>query len=359
VQEKADLTTTATFASVIPLDGAQPGPRVQHGLTELKSFDVLQEQPAVRGASRQPHALAASSNLGDRIFVYTTTAFAALVVGALALMLAVLIWQSRSSLQKFGLSFITSATWDPIRNIYGAAPSIAGTIYTSFLALLIAAPLGVMVAIFLVEISPRRLRFPLGFVIELLAAVPSIVYGLWALFVLVPIVRDYIQPPLIDHFGNTPFFSGYPLGLGVFTASLILAVMILPTIAAISRDAMMAVPNRQRDAMLALGATRWEAAWKVVVPIARSGIIGGIILGLGRALGETMAVQMVIGNNMNTISLSVFNTGTTMPATIVNQFTEAVGELNRSALIEIALILMVLTVIVNGVARVLVWRTQG
>jgi phosphate transport system permease protein len=358
VQERMELPTT-TSTAVLDRESAQPGPKVQHGLAELTSFDVLQEQTAVREAARQPHELSVSSNLGDRLYVFITTAFAALVVAALALMIAVLLWQSRASLQTFGLSFVTSATWDPIRGIYGAAPSIAGTIYTSVLALLIAAPLGVMVAIFLVEISPRSLRFPLGFVIELLAAVPSIVYGLWALFVLVPIVREYIQPPLIDHFGNTPFFSGYPLGLGVFTASIILAIMILPTIAAISRDAMMAVPNRQRDAMFALGATRWEAAWKVVVPIARSGIIGGVILGLGRALGETMAVQMVIGNNTSTISLSVFNTGTTMPATIVNQFTEAVGELNRAALIEIALILMVLTVVVNGVARLLVWRTRG
>ena len=179
-------------------------------------------------------------------------------------------------------------------------------------------------------------------------------YGLWAFLVLVPIVRQYIQPPLVDHFGNTPFFSGYPLGLGIFTATLILAVMILPTIAAISRDVIAAVPNQQREAMLALGATRWETTWKVIIPYARSGIIGALLLGLGRAVGETMAVTMVIGNNQS-ISPSLFGLGTTMPATIVNQFTEATGALYRSSLIEIALILMAVTVILNAAARLLVW----
>jgi phosphate transport system permease protein len=212
-----------------------------------------------------------------------------------------------------------------------------------------------MIAMFLTEIAPRRLRFPLGFIVELLAAIPSIVFGLWALFVLVPLVRDYVQPPLVDHFGNTPFFSGYPLGLGVFTAALILSIMILPTIASISRDVMLAVPNSQRDAMLALGATKWETTWKAVIPYARSGIIGAIVLGLGRAVGETMAVQLVIGNTQ-AINLSVFNTGTTMPATIVTQFLEATSNLQTSALIEIALILMIVTLVLNAIARLLVWR---
>jgi phosphate transport system permease protein len=222
------------------------------------------------------------------------------------------------------------------------------------LALVLAGIIGVFVAIFLTEIAPLRIRFTLGLLVELLGAVPSIVYGLWAFLVLVPIVRQYIQPPLVDRFGNTPFFSGYPLGLGIFTATLILAVMILPTIAAISRDVIAAVPNQQREAMLALGATRWETTWKVVIPYARSGIIGALLLGLGRAIGETMAVTMVIGNNQS-ISPSLFGLGTTMPATIVNQFTEATGALYRSSLIEIALILMAVTVILNAAARLLVW----
>jgi phosphate transport system permease protein len=215
----------------------------------------------------------------------------------------------------------------------------------------------VLVAIFLTEFSPLWARFGLGFLVELLAAIPSIVFGLWALYVLVPLVRDQVQPFFIGHFGNTPFFTGYPIGLGIFTASIILAIMILPTIAAISRDVMRAVPNSQRDAMLALGATRWETTWKIVVPYARSGIVGGVVLGLGRAIGETMAVQMVIGNTQ-TLSLSLFNFGTTIPATIVNQFTEATGDLYRSALIEMALVLMLVTILMNAIARLLVWRVS-
>jgi phosphate transport system permease protein len=304
---------------------------------------------------REPHPPAGSFNVGDRIFSALTAAFAGLILVLIAAMVATLGWQSRISVQKFGLKFLYTSTWDPIHNVFGAAPAILGTVYTSLLALLLAAPVGVMVAIFLVEMAPRRVRMSLGFVVELLAAVPSIVYGLWALIVLVPLVRDHLQPPLIDHFGNFPLFKGYAVGLGYFTASLILAIMILPTIASISRDIMLAVPNSQRDAMLALGATRWETTWKVVVPYAKSGIIGAIVLALGRAVGETMAVQMVIGNTQ-AFSVSLFSFGTTMPATIVNQFTEATGETYLSALIELALILMLVSIILNGVARVLVWR---
>ncbi len=309
----------------------------------------------IRQPLREPHPPARSFNVGDRIFSWLTAAFAGLILAVIAVMFATLAWQSRVTIQRYGLSFLYTSTWDPVHNVFGAAPAILGTVYTSLLALLLAAPIGVMVAIFLVEMAPRRVRTSLGFVVELLAAVPSIVYGLWALIVLVPLVRDHIQPPLIDHFGNTPFFSGYPIGLGVFTASLILSIMILPTIASISRDVMLAVPNSQRDAMLALGATRWETTWKVVVPYAKSGIIGAIVLALGRAVGETMAVQMVIGNTQS-FNLSLFNFGTTMPATIVNQFTEATGETYLSALIELALILMIVTIILNAIARLLVWR---
>jgi phosphate transport system permease protein len=283
-----------------------------------------------------------------------TIGFAAMVVAALALMLGILLYQGWLSIRTNGFTFITSSTWAPTQNLYGAAPSILGTLYTSTLALVLAGIVGTLVAIFLTEIAPLRLRFSLGLLVELLGAVPSIVYGLWAFLVLVPVVRQYIQPPLVDHFGNTPFFSGYPLGLGIFTATLILAVMILPTIASISRDVIAAVPNQQREAMLALGATRWEATWKVVIPYARSGLIGALLLGFGRAIGETMAVTMVIGNNQS-ISPSLFSLGTTMPATIVNQFTEATGTLYRSALVEIALILMAVTVILNGAARLLIW----
>jgi phosphate transport system permease protein len=309
----------------------------------------------IRQPVRQPHPPSPIFNIGDRIFSGLTAGLAALILVIVAAMVATLVWQSRDTLGRFGLSFLYTSTWDPIHNHFGAAPAILGTVYTSLLALLLAAPVGIMVAIFLVEMAPRRIRLGLGFVVELLAAVPSIVYGLWALVVLVPLVRDRIQPPLIDHFGNTPLFKGYPIGLGVFTAALILSIMILPTIASISRDVMLAVPNSQRDAMLALGATRWETTWKAVIPYARSGIIGAIVLALGRAVGETMAVQMVIGNTQS-FNVSLFNFGTTMPATIVNQFTEATGNTYLSALIELGLILMVVTIILNAIARLLVWR---
>jgi phosphate ABC transporter permease protein PstC/phosphate ABC transporter permease subunit PstA len=303
-----------------------------------------------------PRPAAGLFNFGDRIFGGLTAGFAGLIGVILIAMFAVLVIQSRTTISQFGLGFLTSSTWDPSRDIYGAAPAILGTLYTSALALLLAAPIGILVAIFLTEIAPRRIRFPLGFVVELLAAVPSIVYGLWALFVLVPLIAQHVQPWFIDHFGNTALFSGYPIGLGYFTAAIILAVMILPTIASITRDVMLSVPNSQRDAMLALGATRWEMIWKVVIPYVRSGIIGAVILALGRAVGETMAVQMVIGNSLSAFHISLFTFGTTMPATIVTQFAESAG-LQKAALIELALILMLLTVGLNVLARLLVART--
>lgn len=306
-------------------------------------------------ALRPAHAPARVHNIGDRVYFGITAGFAAMILAILVGMLAVLLYESWTSITHFGWVFIRNSTWDPIHNVYGAAPAILGTIYSSLLALLLAAPVGILVAIFLVEIAPRRFRFGLGFMVELLAAVPSIVYGLWALFILVPIIRQDVQPPLIGHFGNTPLFSGYPIGLGMLTAGVILAIMILPTIAVISRDVIQAVPNSQREAMLALGATRWETIWKIVVPHAKSGIIGSVVLGLGRAVGETMAVQMVIGNNYSS-GISLFSLGTTMPATIVNQFTEATGPLYRSALLEIGLILLTVTVMLNAVARILVWK---
>jgi phosphate transport system permease protein len=316
---------------------------------------IRAEPGEIRQPVRQPHPPAPTFNLGDRLYNWITTGFACLILAAIGAMVMTLAIQARLSVTTNGFDFFTRSTWDPIHNVFGAAPAVLGTVYTSLLALLFAAPVGVMVAIFLVEMAPRMVRTWLGFVVELLAAVPSIVYGLWALVILVPIVRDHIQPPLIGHFGNTFLFKGYAIGLGVFTAALILSIMILPTIASISRDVMLAVPNSQRDAMLALGATKWETTWKVVIPYARSGIIGAIVLALGRAVGETMAVQMVIGNTQ-TFSFSVFNFGTTMPATIVNQFSEATGDLYRSSLIELALLLMVVAILLNGIARLLVWR---
>jgi phosphate transport system permease protein len=331
---------------------------------EPEALKVLRATPTgeVRACKREPHPAPRTFNIGDRIFGAVTAGFAGLILVILGAILLVLGWQARDSITKFGLGFVTSTTWNVNLDAYGAAPAILGTIYTSLLALALAAPIGVMIAMFLTEIAPRRLAFPFGFLVELLAAVPSIVFGFWALVVLVPLVRDTIQPPLIDHLGSAPFFSnffsGYPLGLGVFTAALILAIMVLPTITSISRDVMLAVPNSQRDAMLALGATKWEMTRKAVIPYARSGIVGAVMLALGRAVGETMAVQLVIGNTQ-AINLSVFNTGTTMPATIVTQFLEATSHLQTSALIEIALILMLVTLFLNAIARLFVWRMTG
>jgi phosphate transport system permease protein len=333
----------------------------QHGPAQLEGLRQLEERSeTILAPSREPHVLIGARNLGDRIFNWVTAGFAGLIIAVLLLITAELAWQSRLSIGRFGLSFITSSTWNTITGTFGAAPSILGTIYSSLLALLIAAPIALMVAVFLVELAPRWLRFPLGFFVELLAAVPSIVFGLWALLVLKPdLIAPHVEPWLIDRFGNVPvlsgLFTGYPIGLDIFTASIILSIMILPTIASISRDVMMAVPNIYRDAMLALGATRWETTWKIVIPYARSGIIGGIILGLGRAVGETMAVQMVIGNHQ-AIGTSLLQPSTTMAATIVSQIQEATADIHRSALIELALILMLVAIVLNGVARLLVWR---
>jgi phosphate transport system permease protein len=310
--------------------------------------------PWVRTPKREAWSATGAVNLGDRIFRGVTMGFAGFVLIVLALMIGILVLQGWPSISTFGLSFLTSSTWNTVTEQYGALPAVEGTIYSAFLALLLAAPIGVLIAIFLVEMAPFRFRVWLGFLVELLVAVPSIVYGLWAFFVLVPLVRDYVEPIFANHFGSFPLFSGYPLGIGMFSAALVLAIMILPTIASLSRDVVQAVPNQQREAMLALGATRWETTWKVVIPYARSGIIGGIILGLGRAVGETMAVQMVIGNTYS-FSTSLFNTATTMPATLVNQFNDATSELNRAALVELALILLLVTVVLNAGARFLVW----
>ncbi|HZS93810.1 MAG TPA: phosphate ABC transporter permease subunit PstC [Chloroflexota bacterium] len=329
---------------------------------EIVAVGETPEKPkrAVESPAGRLAALGAgrTSGAGDRVFAAIEFAFAGLILVIMAVMVVTLVVQAWPSITQFGLGFLTSSTWDPIRNIYGAEPAILGTIYSSAIALVLAAPVGILSAIFLVEFAPRAIRFPLGFLVELLAAVPSIVYGLWALFVLVPIVRVDIETPLIDRFGNLPLFSGYPLGLGMLSAGLILAIMILPTIAALSRDVLRTVPRSQSEAMLALGATRWQTMWKVVVAYARSGISGAIILALGRAVGETMAVQMVIGSSSHSITWSLFNPATTMPATIVNQFSEATGVLYRSALFEIALILMIITLGLNGLARILVWSVQ-
>ena len=264
------------------------------------------------------------------------------------------------ALRTFGFGFLTSSAWDPVQGQFGDAPAIAGTLLTSAIALIIATPLALGGAIFLSEFSPTWLRQPVAFLIDLLAAVPSVVFGLWGIFVLLPLLRTSVMPFLRDtlHLGVTPFFSGPAYGPSVLAASLILAIMILPFIAAVSREVLLAVPRSQREGALALGATRWETITGAVVPYAKTGIIGGIILGLGRALGETMAVTMLIGNR-HELSASLFAPGYTMASLIANEFSEATSDIHLSALMAVGFVLLVITLIVNAGARMLVRRVGG
>jgi phosphate transport system permease protein len=262
------------------------------------------------------------------------------------------------SIRTFGLGFLTDTDWDPVANRYGALPYIYGTIVTSAIALILAIPIGIGSAVYLAELAHRRIGSAISFVMELLAAIPSIVYGIWGFFVLAPWLRTTLEPWLIQHFGFLPLFRGAPFGIGILNAGIILAIMIVPTIISISREVLLATPQSLREASLALGATRAEAIG-VTLGAARPGILGSIILALGRALGETMAVTMVIGNT-NRITGSILDPGATMASVIANEFTEATETLYISALIEIALVLFAVTIVVNAIARVLVhWATGG
>jgi len=286
-------------------------------------------------------------------------ACAATVLGILALIVYELLVRSQLSWHAFGWKFFAAHDWDPVNDQYGAMPFIYGTLVSSFLALLIAVPLSVGVAVFTTEMCPKWLRSPLSFLTELLAAIPSVIYGLWAIFVLVPILRNYIQPFLGKTLGWTGFFSGPPFGIGMLAAGVILAIMIIPIISSITREVLAVVPQQQREAALALGATRWEMIRLAVLRNARAGIVGAMILGLGRALGETMAVTMVIGNRPE-VAKSLFAPGYTMASVLANEFSEATGDLYLSALIEIGLALFIVTILVNALARFMVWSvTRG
>ncbi len=291
---------------------------------------------------------------GDAAFRLVLTCLAAVVPLLLLALVGQLAWSAWPSIKAFGFRFLTSGTWDPVAGEFGAGPMIVGTLYSSLIALLIAVPLAVGVAIFLTEFAPRRLRRPIGTLVELLAAIPSVVYGLWGVFVLIPLLRVYVVPPLQAVFGWTPLFGGTFYGNSMLAAGIILAIMILPYISSVSREVLAAVPPSQREAALALGATRWEAVWSAVLPYARPGLVGAVVLGLGRALGETMAVVMVIGNRHD-LSVSLVEPGYTMAAVIANEFNEAAG-LQRAALFEIGLVLLAVTLGVNALARLLVWR---
>ena len=259
---------------------------------------------------------------------------------------------------RFGASFITSSTWDPVGGQFGAWPAIVGTLLTSLLALSMAVPLALGVAIYLTEFAPSPIRRPVATVIELLAAIPSVVYGLWGIFVLIPFLTSWVYPFLEARLGFLPFFTGPIYGPSVLSASIILTIMIVPFIMSVSREVLLAVPSGQREAALALGATRWEAVSTAVVPYAKSGIIGAVILGLGRALGETMAVTMLIGNRHD-VAASLFAPGYTLAAVIANEFADAAGgPIHESALILMALLLFAVTVLVNAAARLMIWRVS-
>jgi phosphate transport system permease protein len=294
-------------------------------------------------------------NAGDRVYRGALTALAFVLPLLLVTLVGQLVVSAWPSLRRFGLHFVWTTVWDPVANVFGAAPMIFGTIASSFLALLLAVPLALGVAIYLTEFAPTWLRQPVAFLVELLAAIPSVVYGLWGIFVLIPFLRSYAVPPLRAVFGWTPFVSGVFYGNSLLAGGVILAIMIVPYIAAVSREVLLAVPASQREAALGMGATRWEAVWTVVVPYGRAGLIGAVILGLGRALGETMAVTMVIGNRHD-IGLSVLQPAYTMAAALANEFSEATTDLYLSALFEVGLILFVITVIVNAFARLMIWR---
>jgi len=300
-----------------------------------------------------------SGKAADATFLAIMLMCALSIFAIVIFILFILIARSKLSISQFGFKFFTRSAWDPVSGDFGAFAFIYGTLATSLLALLMAVPLALGVAVFLTELCPQKLRAPISFLTELLAAIPSVVYGLWAVFVLVPLMRDQLGPLLQKYLGWTQLFNGYNFGVGLLTASIILAIMILPIISSIARDIMLAVPISQREGVLALGATRWEMIRMGVLRNARIGIVGAIILGLGRALGETMAVTMVIGNHPE-IPNSLFSPGYTLASVIANEFTEATGDVYLSALIEIGLALFLVTIVVNAIARALVWAvTRG
>ena len=330
-------------------------------MTTLPVEPLPAPAPAPDAASPTPHAPQAGwrilrgVNAGDRLYRAALTALALALPLLLLALLAELVASAWPALTRFGGRFLWTSVWDPVAGVFGAAPMIFGTLASSLLALVIAVPLALGVAIYLTEFAPKWLRQPVAFLVELLAAIPSVVYGLWGIFVLIPFLRTYVVPPLRAVVGWTPFFDGVFYGNSLLAGAMILAIMIVPYIAAVSREVLVAVPSSQREAAVGMGATRWEAVWTAVVPYGRAGLIGAVILGLGRALGETMAVTMVIGNRHD-IGLSVLQPAYTMAAALANEFSEATTDLYLSALFEVGLILFVITVVVNACARLLIWR---
>lgn len=293
---------------------------------------------------------------GDALFKGTAYFFALAVILLMALIFIVLLKESWLSLKTFGLGFFVSTDWDPVSGSFGALPAIWGTVVSSIIAIVIALPISLGIAIFLTEMAPKSLKGPIGSAIELLASIPSIIYGMWGLFVFAPLLSDYVEPYLVDYLGFIPLFRGAPMGIGMLPAGFILAIMIIPFISSVTRDIFQMVPAMLKESGYGVGATKWEVIGKVVIPYTKSGIIGAVILGLGRALGETMAVTFVIGNS-HEISLALLNPATSISATLANEFTEAVEEIYLSSLVELGLILFVITFVVLALAKLLIKRT--
>jgi phosphate transport system permease protein len=325
-----------------------PGP--QPVAAAKVNADAVQSKPLLRTSGGE---------VADRAFKSAITACGLAVLGVLVLIVYELVSSSRLTWHAFGFKFFAGTNWNPVSEQFGALPFIFGTLVSSLLALAIAVPLSVGVAVFTTEMCPKALRGPLSFFVELLAAIPSVIYGLWAFFVLVPLLSGHVQPFLAKTLGWTGLFEGPPYGIGMLAAGVVLSIMIIPIISSITREVLMVVPQHQREGVLALGATRWEMIRVGVLRNARAGIVGGIILGLGRALGETIAVTMVIGNRPE-IAKSLFAPGYTMASVLANEFSEATGDVYLSALVEIGLALFLVTIIVNALAQLLVWTvTRG
>jgi phosphate transport system permease protein len=341
--------------STIPLITTVVRTQAEPNRPETPPVDKISEPSAIRTFLRQK----SSGKIVDGSFHALMVVCAMSILFIVLLIVWLLVAKSQLSIHAFGFKFFTQSAWDPVAGDFGALPFIWGTVVSSLLAVAMSVPLALAVSIFLLDICPTFLRGPIGFLTELLAAIPSVVYGLWAVFVLVPIMRDNVGPVLVKTLGWTGFFVQPNFGVGMLTASVILAIMIFPVISSISRDVMKAVPVHQREAALALGATRWEMLRIGVLRNARIGIVGSVILGLGRALGETMAVTMVIGNHPD-ISRNLFAPAHTLASVIAGEFSEATGDLYLSALIEIGLALFLVTIVVNAIARLLVWGvTKG
>lgn len=333
---------------------------VKNANTKVGALSALEEEilsKAQRGASKAVSLVKKQSDVhwGDRLFFWGVRSLAILVCALLLSIALFLLSASLPVIQKFGWNFVVSSAWDPVRDVYGALPVIFGTVVSSFLSLLFAAPMSIGIALFLNELAPRRVADVVGFLVQMLAAIPSVVYGLWGIFVLAPWMRSTFQPFMISKLGFLPFFEGPAYGVGLFTSGIILAIMILPTVSAISLEVFRAVPRSQREGALALGATRWEMIKLAVVESSKAGVFAAIILGLGRALGETMAVTMVIGNRAE-IGASLFSPAQTMASVIANEFAEATSDVHLAALAEIGLVLFGVTFIINALARFTIWK---